>query len=150
VVHNDLSPSNTLIDERDPERFAGLVDFGDMVETALAIDVAVGATAQFADGVDPVVAMTEFVAGFHEADPLTPTELDLLPDLVAARLCLDLVLPAWHRRVHPENPRYRRGSDTEAEYAADAARQRAILAAVRAPTAAEALRAACPPPSNGD
>jgi hydroxylysine kinase len=143
AVHNDLSPSNTLVDEGDPTRFAGLIDFGDMVETALAVDVAVGATGQLGEDSDPVDAMATFVGAFHEVLPLTAREVDLLPVLVATRFCLDLVLPAWHRKTHPDNPRYRGAGDSPEAYAADAARQVELIAAARQPATALAFQRVC-------
>lgn len=99
VLHNDMNGGNTLFDPSDPDRVVGIIDFGDMVETALAIDVAVGAANQ-TDDVD------RFVAGFHAVRPLVSQEVAVLPTLIAARRCMSLVLRAWHRSVHPDNPHY--------------------------------------------
>jgi hydroxylysine kinase len=143
VVHNDLSPSNTLVDSGNPDRFAGLIDFGDMVETALVVDVAVGATGQLGEDEDPIEAMADFVAGFQDVLPLTATETSVLPSIVAARMCQDLVLPAWHRKTHPDNPRFRWGDDSEAGYAIETSRQLALIATARSPAATSALRRAC-------
>jgi hydroxylysine kinase len=143
VVHNDMMPDNTLVEATNPDRFAGLIDFGDMVETALIADVAVGAVGQLGAPGDAVEAMADFVAGFGEILPLTETEASVLPTVVAARLCQDFVLSAWHRQIHPDNPWYRLGDDSEVAYATETSLQLANLAVAHSPAAATALRRAC-------
>ncbi|WP_264712955.1 phosphotransferase [Limobrevibacterium gyesilva] len=137
VLHNDMNTGNTLVDAADPDRLVGMIDFGDMVETALAIDVAVGATSQIGADMGAAEAMAVFVAGFHAVRPLTPDELAVLPVLIAARLCMSLVLPAWHRRVHPGNPHYPPMTATEIT------RRLGLIAAARSADTAHALRRAC-------
>ena len=40
VLHNDFSKSNILVDHDDPVFVKGIIDFGDSVKTAIAVDVA--------------------------------------------------------------------------------------------------------------
>lgn len=130
VLHNDMNAGNTLVDEQDTDRVAGIIDFGDMVETALVIDVAVGAASQTED-------IGSFVGGFHAVRPLLPDEIAVLPTLIAARLCMALVLRAWHRSVHPDNPHY---APLEAP---EIAARLAEIAAARTPETEATLRRAC-------
>ena len=39
VLHNDFSTSNIMVDHDDPSFVTGIIDFGDTVRTAIAIDV---------------------------------------------------------------------------------------------------------------
>jgi len=130
VLHNDMNGGNTLFHESDPDRVAGIIDFGDMVETALVIDVAVGAANQSGD-------VDRFVAGFHAVRPLLAEEVAVLPTLIAARLCMSLVLRAWHRSVHPDNPHYAPLEPPEI------ARRLAAIATTRTADTETILRRAC-------
>jgi len=130
VLHNDMNGGNTLVHERDPDCIAGIIDFGDMVETALAIDVAVAAAHHISD-------LGSFISGFHAVRPLMPEEVAVLPTLIAARQCMSLVLRAWHRSLHPDNPHYAPLEPPEIT-------QRLVeLAAMRAPETEATLRRAC-------
>jgi hydroxylysine kinase len=130
VLHNDMNSGNTLVDARAPDRIAGIIDFGDMVETALVIDVAVAAAHHIRD-------LGPFVSGFHAVRPLHAEEVSVLQTLIAARQCMSLVLRAWHRSLHPENPHY-------APLELPEIRQRlAEIAATRATETEATLRRAC-------
>lgn len=137
VLYNDMNGGNTLVDPADHSRFAGLIDFGDMVETTVAIDVATGATAQLAPDMDDVDAIALFISGYHEILPLQPEEIDLVPLLTATRIAMSLTLQAWHRAMQPHNPHYADVTPTVI------ARRLAHIAAIRAPDTAAHLRHAC-------
>jgi Ser/Thr protein kinase RdoA (MazF antagonist) len=137
VLYNDMNGLNTLMAEDDPARFAGLIDFGDMVETAIAIDVATGMPSMLAADMPHGEALAHFLAGFHATRPLLEEEIALLPLLTATRIAMSLVLQAWHRHVQPHNPHY------EPMTADEIARRLRAIAAVRAPDTAQALRRVC-------
>ena len=107
------------------------------MHTALAIDVAVGATAQLVPDAPVAQAMAEFVGGFHATRPLLAEEVALLPLLTACRLAMSLVLQSWHRSTHPDNPHYRTLSEIEMN------KRLAMIAAVRAPETLSAIHRAC-------
>lgn len=44
AAHCDLNPHNVMVAAGRPDRVAGVIDFGDMVHTALAADAAIGAS----------------------------------------------------------------------------------------------------------
>ncbi|TSD90503.1 phosphotransferase [Mycobacterium sp. KBS0706] len=106
VIHADANPSNILVDPADPDTITGLIDFGDAVRTVLATDVAVAAAYHLSDGDDPLGPAGELIAGYHDALPLQPQEIDLLCDLMATRLVMIVVIGAWRARRHPENRDY--------------------------------------------
>jgi Ser/Thr protein kinase RdoA (MazF antagonist) len=137
VLHNDMNLGNTLMDASDPDRLVGIIDFGDMVETALAIDVAVGAASQIDSDVTPAEAMTAFLSGYTTLCPLTREEAEAIVVLVPSRLCLSLVLTAWHRGLHPDNPHYQPITNEQIE------RRLALIRVVREPATSTALRRAC-------
>ncbi|MCX7382073.1 MAG: phosphotransferase [Alphaproteobacteria bacterium] len=137
VLYNDMNGGNTLVDSTDHDRLAGIIDFGDMVETAVAIDVGTGATSQLATDINEVTALGLFVGGYHAVYRLLPEEIALIPLLTAARIAMSLTLQSWHRKVQPDNPHY--ADVTEAMLR----RRLDNIAALRAPGVEAALRRAC-------
>jgi len=105
VVHNDLSIDNLLV-SNDGCQLTGIIDFGDLVHTPLINDLAVAVSYQLADSFDPITSATEVIAGFHTITPLTATELELLPDLVIARVVMWITIPEWRAARMPENRDY--------------------------------------------
>jgi 4-aminobutyrate aminotransferase-like enzyme/Ser/Thr protein kinase RdoA (MazF antagonist) len=106
VVHGDFNLDNLLLDEHD--RVAGILDFGDCCHSALAADVAV-ALASVLRGRpldDAFRAARVSLDGFASQLPLEPLELELLGDLIAARLAAIVSISAWRTRRFPENAAY--------------------------------------------
>ena len=106
VIYNDLNPSNVLVTTNGSSSVSGIVDFGDMVHAPLICDVAVGAAYQLADDDDPLAAALDFVAAYHRVTPLEPSELDIVFDLIVARLVATTVITAWRAKQYPENRNY--------------------------------------------
>ncbi|SEK07796.1 phosphotransferase [Paraburkholderia tropica] len=106
VVHNDLNVFNALVDPNDHDRIVGVLDFGDMVFTPLAVDIAVGASFHLSMPGDPWDAATTFIAAYHAITPLEGVELDLMYDLIAARCVATLLITGWRAQRHPENSAY--------------------------------------------
>jgi 4-aminobutyrate aminotransferase-like enzyme/Ser/Thr protein kinase RdoA (MazF antagonist) len=106
VVHGDYNLDNLLLDERG--QVAGILDFGDCCHTALGADVAV-ALASFLRGRPPedVFRVARIALdGFSSRLPLEQLELELLGDLVAARLAAIVSISAWRSGRFPENAAY--------------------------------------------
>lgn len=108
AVHGDINPDNVIVDPTVPERIVGLFDFGDMTWGPRIFELAV-ASAYQGLGADPVTAMAQVAAAFHVADPLEPIEIDLLPDLVAARAAQSILMANRSGALHPDNAEYLTG-----------------------------------------
>jgi Ser/Thr protein kinase RdoA (MazF antagonist) len=106
VIHNDLNDMNLLVDPEDEAVIAGVIDFGDLVHTALVADVAIVAADQIAAGESVRDSIADIVMAYHEITPLLPPELVLLNPLIAGRVLTDVVIPAWHRRRNPGGTHY--------------------------------------------
>lgn len=137
VLYNDMNHGNTLVDPARPDEVVGIIDFGDLVRTALVIDVAVGAITAVGDDMAVPAALARFVGGFHAVRPLLAEEVALLPVLTAVRAAIGTVLQAWHRKVHVDNPHYARMTPQELQRRLDR------VASLRAPAVGAAVRAAC-------
>lgn len=105
VVHNDLNPHNLLVDPADPARIAGVLDFGDMVETPLVCDLGVAASYQI-DPEDAAASLAAFTAAYDAVLPLTDTERTLVGDLTQTRMLTTLAIASWRASLYPENAPY--------------------------------------------
>ena len=113
VVHNDLVPDNILVDENDPGRIVGIIDFGDMTHTLLINDLATTIAPMLRDHADPVGTAAEILAGYHELVPIEAAELRILYDLIAVRLTMLNVIAYWRATIHPYNQDYITGGVDE-------------------------------------
>ena len=107
VLHNDFSPDNALI-SADGRRVSGIIDFGDVIVTALVNDVAIAAAYQLGDGGggDLLAPALDLIAGYHAVTPLTEAELALLPDLILGRVVARIVISEWRAERFPANRAY--------------------------------------------
>lgn len=106
VVHNDLNPSNMLVAAADVNQLNGVIDFGDMVYTQLVNDVAVAAAYFCRLEDDPYREVIDFLATYTETLPLTPDEIDILPDMILTRHLTTVMITHWRASLYPENRDY--------------------------------------------
>ena len=102
VTHCDLHRGNLLRPDEETDELVGIIDFGDMVEGPIACDLAILA-GSFALENDPIGATVDIVKGYHADCPMTARELDLLPDLIAARMVQAVLLTDFRIKA-TENP----------------------------------------------
>jgi hydroxylysine kinase len=105
LVHNDFSPDNVLI-SADLSRVCGIIDFGDVTVTALVNDVAIAAAYQLSDQTDLLGPAVDVIRGYHATTPLSASEVDLLPELILARVVARIVITQWRAVRFPENRAY--------------------------------------------
>jgi 4-aminobutyrate aminotransferase-like enzyme/Ser/Thr protein kinase RdoA (MazF antagonist) len=99
-THNDANDYNVLVNENE---IIGLIDFGDMVYTALINNLAVACTYAILHHQAPLSAAVDVVKGYHQVYPLTEKELAVLYYLIAARLCISLTQSAYHASLDTNN-----------------------------------------------
>jgi len=99
-AHNDANDYNVLVQA---DTVSGLIDFGDMVYTALINNVAVACTYAMLGSNDPLKAASAVVKGYHAQYPLTEQETDLLYYLIAARLCISVTQSAYNASLDSSN-----------------------------------------------
>ncbi|WP_417579325.1 phosphotransferase [Nitrincola sp.] len=105
VIHNDLNPHNVLVDTLGT-RITGIIDFGDALYAPRVNNLATALSYQLVDESDPLRRVGPFLNAYLAQQPLTDTELSLLADLVATRLCLTLTISSWRAQLYPENRDY--------------------------------------------
>ena len=106
VIHNDMNPSNVLVDSADVNRLAGVIDFGDMVFSRLVNDAAVGAAYFCEAEEDPFREVAKFLGAYTEILPLTEEEISLLPDLILTRHLTTVMITHWRASLYPDNADY--------------------------------------------
>lgn len=105
VIHNDLNPENVLLDPDDRSSVAGVIDFGDMLQSPLAVDVAVAASYMRAFEGHPLSFIAPFVGAYHSVTPLERREIDLLFDLILLRLSITISILHWRIATRgPDDP----------------------------------------------
>ena len=109
VIHNDLTPDNALLDDR--QRISGVVDFGDMGHTATVCDLVATAEPLVGERPGHFEALEAVAAGFVSVTPLSDEEIEVLPELLLARWATSVTLSAWRVRSHPQNAEYISGWD---------------------------------------
>jgi 4-aminobutyrate aminotransferase-like enzyme/Ser/Thr protein kinase RdoA (MazF antagonist) len=113
VCHGDLNLDNVLLD--DEGRVSGITDFGDVAFTAQVADFAVALASLIRGRPDDDVFRVARIAtdGYQSRFPLEPLELELLGDLVAARLAAIVTISAWRVERYPENAEYIQNWDAD-------------------------------------
>jgi Ser/Thr protein kinase RdoA (MazF antagonist) len=106
VIHSDANPENVVSDDD----AIGFIDFGDIVYAPRVYDVAIAASYLRQGGDDPLALIRPFIAGYHAIAPLALTEIEVLFDLVRARLAASIGLLYWRLQDRPESDEYRRKS----------------------------------------
>ena len=106
VCHGDLNLDNVLLD--DEGRISGITDFGDINFTAQAADfaIALASLLRARPAGDVFRAGRIAIDGYQSRIPLEPIELELVGDLVAARLAAIVTISAWRTERYPENAKY--------------------------------------------
>jgi Ser/Thr protein kinase RdoA (MazF antagonist) len=111
VVHHDLNPDNLVVDHDDPAFVTGVLDFGDMVHSSVAADLAVvmcyaAGAHGFSDDRDPWAEPYDIADGYLAVRSLHEDEISLLPDLVRARLAQRQIVNSWLAATDPANAHY--------------------------------------------
>ncbi len=106
VIYNDMNPSNVLVDEHDPNRLAGVIDFGDMIHSQLVNDAAVACAYFCKIDEDPFEEVVEFLDAYTDNLPLTEDEIAVLPDLILARHLTTVMITHWRASMYPDNAEY--------------------------------------------
>ena len=102
VVHTDLCASNVLVD--DDGQVSAIIDFGDASWTALVIDpIGVLETMVVGRHGDEAFRSARLaIDGYERVTPLEAEEREIIGELLAARLCAAIVVPAWRSALYAD------------------------------------------------
>ena len=104
VIHTDHCASNTLVD--DDGRVTGIIDFGDASWSALVVDLA-AVLETVVDGREEDVdeffrACRLALDGYEKVTPLEADERRIMGELLAARMCAGVAIPASRAGLYDE------------------------------------------------
>ncbi|HLE62532.1 MAG TPA: phosphotransferase, partial [Pyrinomonadaceae bacterium] len=106
VIHNDANDYNVLVGNDDVvghNNVVGVIDFGDVVYSYTAGDLAVAIAYVVLDNPSPIAAAVPLVAGYMVENPLGDDEIQALYGLAMMRLCMSACLAAYQKQQQPEN-----------------------------------------------
>lgn len=112
VLHNDFSKSNIVVGPGHANFVTGIIDFGDIVRTAIAIDVSTALLNQLPRGeavdmnADLFAQGRDVLRGYLRIADLTDDELSLIPHLTMGRVITRALLTTWRARMFPDNAAY--------------------------------------------
>ncbi len=109
VIHGDLNGGNVLI-AGDHESIAGVIDFGDMLRAPLIMEVAIAAAYLRVGESDCLSLIAPFITGYNAITALENVELELLFDLVRARLVATITILRWRLSKRGKDDDYARES----------------------------------------
>jgi len=109
VIHSDLHGDNVLATD-DHRSIAGVIDFGDMVRAPLIIEVAIAAAYWRPVDDDSLALIVPFITGYNSITALEEAELELLFDLVRARLVATITILLWRFSKRGKDDDYARES----------------------------------------
>jgi len=100
VIHNDLNDENLLVADGS---IAGVIDFGDAIETVRIAELAIACTYVMLDQDDPVSIAADTIAGYRSAMTFDEAEADVLVDLILTRLATSVVISVSRGDVNPHH-----------------------------------------------
>lgn len=101
TIHNDGHAGNLLRRDDSSHEVTGVIDFGDLVHTVTAADVAIIAESFAPDHPDPAGVVAAVTAAYHAELPLGEDEIAAVPELVLARTALNVLLAEYQIRHAP-------------------------------------------------
>ena len=97
AIHGDCHPRNLLLNQS-ADACVGILDFGDMIHAPLVLEPAVAMAEFLAEGVAGYDLIAELLTGYVAVQPLARSDVDLLYELITARLATNLLIHAWRSR----------------------------------------------------
>jgi Ser/Thr protein kinase RdoA (MazF antagonist) len=96
VIHGDANDHNVLVRQG---RVVGLIDFGDLVHSAIVCDLAIALAYAMLAKARPMEVAATIVRAYHDQFPLIASELEALYPLIGARLSMSLCYAAYNAKV---------------------------------------------------
>jgi 4-aminobutyrate aminotransferase-like enzyme len=102
VIHTDLCASNVLVDAAG--HITGVIDFGDASWSALVVDLAavLETVVEGRDGEEFFRVCRLVLDGYEKVTPLEPGERAIVGELLAARMCAAIVVPASRAALYDD------------------------------------------------
>jgi 4-aminobutyrate aminotransferase-like enzyme/Ser/Thr protein kinase RdoA (MazF antagonist) len=94
AIHGDCHGRNLIVND-EGDACVGIIDLGDMIHAPLALEVAVTMGEFLVDGVASLDALPQLLAGYTSVQPLDRADINVLYDLITARLAIGVLIQTW-------------------------------------------------------
>ncbi len=106
MVHNDFNLHNVLVDQNDHNTVSAILDFGNLVDTTVVYDVAIGCSYHLPSSGHPLSLAAEFLSAYHQQNALFEEEVDLLFDMINTRNAMTVTITELRAKLYPDNSAY--------------------------------------------
>lgn len=103
VLHGDANDHNFLILPNQPNKIAGLIDFGEIQYGTQINDLAIALAYSLLGEDDIQMAANNIIDGYTKEFSLEETEIDMLYYLMAMRLVTSITMTSHSAKQHPDN-----------------------------------------------
>ncbi|MDG0972473.1 MAG: phosphotransferase [Porticoccaceae bacterium] len=103
IIHGDANEQNLLIDPQEPEKIAGLIDFGEMQMATQINDLAISMAYSLLDEPDIGTASSNMIEGYDREFKITDDEREIIYYLVAMRLVTNIIMTSHSAKLFPDN-----------------------------------------------
>ena len=97
AIHGDCHGRNLLVNDAG-DACVGIIDLGDMIHAPLALEIAVTMAELLTDSVASLDELPELLAGYTSLQPLERGDVEVLYDLITARIAIGVLIQAWRDR----------------------------------------------------
>ncbi|MEA3180559.1 MAG: hypothetical protein QOI59_4082, partial [Gammaproteobacteria bacterium] len=94
AIHGDCHGRNLLVNDSG-DACVGIIDLGDMIHAPLVLEIAVTMAELLTDGVASSDELPELLAGYTAVQPLERADVEVLYDLMAARIAVGVLIQTW-------------------------------------------------------
>ena len=101
VIHNDPNDYNLVV--RDSRTLAGIIDFGDVVDSWRISELAIACSYAMMHDSKPLRVAADIIGGYHSANALDELEIRCLFPLIRARWCMSGVMANHYSKLDPDN-----------------------------------------------
>ncbi len=101
LIHNDANNHNIILNNNGA--IAGIIDFGDMVESHLIGELAIACAYVMLNKVEPLVAAVHVIRAYNQSHPINELELATLFSWICMRLCLSVTMVVIQHSQQPDN-----------------------------------------------
>jgi Ser/Thr protein kinase RdoA (MazF antagonist) len=103
TIHGDANEQNILVDQDDPNKIVGLIDFGDLQKATHINDLAITLAYSLLDVEDIDNTANQIIDGYQSQFKIEKEEFEVLFDLVAMRLISSIILSSKRAKQFPDN-----------------------------------------------
>jgi 4-aminobutyrate aminotransferase-like enzyme/Ser/Thr protein kinase RdoA (MazF antagonist) len=97
AIHGDCHGRNLIVND-EGNACAGIIDLGDMIHAPLALEIGVTMGEFLVDGVASLDALPQLLAGYASVQPLGRADINVLYDLITARIAISVLIQTWRER----------------------------------------------------